>query len=236
VCVCSFSARDLRIVLIGKREQENNQVENIIKDSSALDREAPSSCSQQHSDRNIIVINTAHFLQPHLSQHEIKQGVRECVSQSAPGPNVILLVLQYNDFSEDDLRRVKTVLNLFSVKAIKHTIVLTTDEETLASKWTSLVVNNTIKILIKQCGGRHLQFVTNNPAWRSEIFRRIEKMLKDEHEEFLIYNMYEDGDDSVDDPVNSDHKRSGQFNPSTKSGSAGGGLLKSFFFRIILRE
>ncbi|XP_026119513.1 GTPase IMAP family member 4-like [Carassius auratus] len=73
---------------------------------------------------------------------------------------------------------------------MKHTIVVTTDEET---HWYILTYrNNAIHDLIKECGGRHLQFDTRNPGWRSELFRKTE--------EVLIGNMYEDGVDgsSVD--------------------------------------
>ncbi|KTF90726.1 hypothetical protein cypCar_00035607 [Cyprinus carpio] len=45
-------------------------------------------------------------------------------------PHVFILIMQYNDFRENDRHRVKTVLNLFSEQAMKHTIVLITDEET----------------------------------------------------------------------------------------------------------
>ncbi|XP_039538388.1 GTPase IMAP family member 8-like isoform X2 [Pimephales promelas] len=207
------NVNDLRIVLLGKNESENSRVRNTILGTAGHYRDAASSDVQQHSQisratvekKHLIVINTAHLLQPHLSQHQIKQGVRECVSQSAPGPNVILLVLQYNDFTDDDLRRVKTVLNLFSVKAIKHTIVLTTDEDTRTSMITARLLNTTIgsnirsasniiSNLTKECGGGHLKFDARNAGWRSEMIRRIEEMLKEEQEEFLVCNMYEDED------------------------------------------
>ncbi len=133
----SFSVSDLRIVLIGKNGSENRRVGNTILGTAVFHSEAPS-YSQQHSmrisgeveKRHITVINTSHLLQTHLTHHQITQTVRESVSQSAPGPHVIVLVLQYKDFSESDRHRVKHVLNLFSYQAMKHTIVLTTDEET----------------------------------------------------------------------------------------------------------
>ncbi|KAL0150740.1 hypothetical protein M9458_053963, partial [Cirrhinus mrigala] len=188
---------DLRIVLIGKNGSENSRVGNTILHTKAFDSDVPSSYLQQHSERisgavegrHITVINT-HLLQPNLSYYQIKDGVRECVSLSAPGPHVIALILQYNDFRENDSKTVKYVLNRFSKQAMKHTIVLTTDEQTLRYIFTR---NNTIQNLIKECGGGHLQFDTRNPGWRSEMFRRTEKILKEEHEEFLICNIYEDG-------------------------------------------
>ncbi len=212
VCVCSFSVSDLRIVLIGKKRSENSRVGNTTLGTEAFDREA-SSYSQQHSERisgvvekrHITVINTPHLLQTNLSHQLIIQRVKECVSLSSPGPHVFALVLQNKDFNENDRHRVKYVLNLFSKQAMKHTIVLTTDEEPWGSIFASR--NNTINDLIKECGGGHLRFSTVNPGWRSELFRRTEEILKKECKEFLICNMYEDEGDGTS--VDEDQSRSG---------------------------
>ncbi|XP_016421696.1 uncharacterized protein PFB0765w-like [Sinocyclocheilus rhinocerous] len=242
------SVSDLRIVLIGKNGSENNSVGNIILGTEAFQNEAPS-YSQQHSETisgevektHITVIKT-YLLHPNFPQHQIIQAARECVSLSAPGPHVIVLVLQYNDFSEEDRRRVKYVLNLFSKQAIKHTIVVTTDEDTLTSKWTSKIWNNTVSNLIKECGG-HLKFDTRNLGWRSELIRRTEEILKKEHEEFLICNMYEDGGDgsSVDEDlsrsgasVRDDDKEEENSVESTKTGRDGGVITGKAKLNIVL--
>ncbi len=236
---------DLRIVLIGKNGSENSRVGNIIMGAAVFNREY-SSYSQQHSQRisgevegrKITVINT-HLLQPHLSHHLIIQRVRECVSLSAPEPHVFILILQYNDFSENDRHRVKTVLNLFSEQAMKYTIVLTTDEEPRRFIFTSR--NNTIHGLIEECGGGHLQFDTVNPGWRFELFRRIEKTLKNECEEFLICDTYEDkGGTQVDEGSRSGasvrgdekEKKDSDRNKSTKTASDRRGLSKSFMVHL----
>ncbi|XP_016425031.1 uncharacterized protein LOC107753409 [Sinocyclocheilus rhinocerous] len=112
------------------------------------------------------------------------------------------------NFSENDKHRVKYVLNLFSYQAMKHTIVLTTDEETrrfmsLAYKST----NSAIHDLIKECGGGHLKFNTVSTGWRSELFRRTEEMLKKECIEFLICDTCED--EGEETQVDEDLSRSG---------------------------
>ncbi len=204
-------------MLIGKNGSENSRVGNTILGTAAFDSE-DSSYSQQHSmrisgeveKRHITVINTFHLLQTDLSQHQITQTVRECVSLSAPGPHVIVLVLQNKNFSENDRHRVKYLLNLFSEQAMKHTIVLTTDEQTRGDMFPAK--NNYIHDLIKECGGGHLQFDTVNPGWRFELFRRKEEILKKDHEEFLICNKFEDEEED-----------------DSGLKSYGGGLLKSFF-------
>ncbi|XP_059424858.1 trichohyalin-like [Carassius carassius] len=233
--MASGSVDYLRIVLIGKNGSENSRVGNITVGTEAFNREAPF-YFQQHSmkisgeveGRHITVINT-HLLQPNLSHQQITQGVRECVSLSAPGPHVFVLVLQYKDFSENDKHRVKCVLNLFSYQAMKHTIVLTTDEEPRTSKLASVIWNNVIHDLIKECGGGNLQFDPTNQGWRSELFRKIENILKKEHKEFLICDMHEDDGSSVDGDlsrsggsIRGDDKDDSELNDSTQTASDGG--------------
>ncbi|XP_059424904.1 GTPase IMAP family member 5-like isoform X2 [Carassius carassius] len=181
---------DLRIVLIGKNGLENRRVANTILGRAVFDSEAPY-YSQQSSDRisgelegRKITVFNPHLLQPNYPQGEIIDGVRDCVSLSAPGPHVFVLVLQYNNFSEDDRHRVEYVLNLFSYQAMKHTIVLTTDDVPHRSIFTSR--NNSIHDIIKECGGGHLKFNTVSTGWRYEMFRRTEEILKKESIEFLI--------------------------------------------------
>ncbi|KAL1251940.1 hypothetical protein QQF64_019736 [Cirrhinus molitorella] len=222
---------DLRIVLLGKNESENRRVGNSILGTVLI------SSSQQLSvrisadveDRKIIVINT-HLLQPNLSQQQIINGVKECVSLSAPGPHVIIIVLQYNDFRENDRQRVKYVLNLFSEQAIKHTIVVTTGEETCGLIFTSVIWNNAFHDLVKECGGGHLKFDKGNTGWRSEMFRRAEEILNEEHKDFLICKMYEDKDGAQVDKdlsrsggsVRGDVKKVSDLKESTKTASDGG--------------
>ncbi|XP_016354735.1 inner centromere protein A-like [Sinocyclocheilus anshuiensis] len=242
------SVSDLRIVLIGKNGSENNSVANIILGTKAFQNEAPSYSnhlseiiSGKVEKTHITVIKT-YLLHPNFPHHQITEAVRDCVSLSAPGPHVIVLVLQYKDFSEEDRHRVKTVLNLFSKQAIKHTIVVTSDEDTLTSKWTSKIWNNTVSNLIKECGG-HLKFDTRNPGWRSELIRSIEEIRKKEHEEFLICNMYEDGGDgsSVDEDLSSsgasvrdDDKEEENSVESTKTGRDGGVTTRKAKLNIVL--
>uniref|UniRef100_A0A673IV59 AIG1-type G domain-containing protein n=1 Tax=Sinocyclocheilus rhinocerous TaxID=307959 RepID=A0A673IV59_9TELE len=139
-----------------------------------------------------MVIKSPQLLQPHLSLHQITQAVREYVNLSAPGPHAFILVLQHKDFTEEDGHRVKSVLKEFSEEAIKRTIMITTDEEIYRSMFSSTLKNKAINQLIKECGGGHLQFDERKPEWLSEIFSRVDTMLKGNQEEYLTCEMYED--------------------------------------------
>ncbi|CAM4675413.1 unnamed protein product [Leuciscus chuanchicus] len=180
----------LRIVLLGKNVTENSRVGNFILGRAAFESEAPADVElhiEKHrgklKDRDVRVINAPQLLHPNLSVSQITQGVKECVNLSAPGPHVIILVLQKNDFSKKDKCRMKHVLNEFSEEALRHTIVLTNEEE---------IHNNCINQFIKECGGGHLQFNERKSGLHSEILERVQKILKENQVQFLICDLYDE--------------------------------------------
>ncbi|XP_048034529.1 E3 ubiquitin-protein ligase TRIM39-like isoform X6 [Megalobrama amblycephala] len=196
---------DLRIVLLGKNITENNRVGNFILGRAAFESEAPADVElniEKHrgklKDRDVTVINTPHLLRPNLSITQITQGVKECVNLSAPGPHVIILVLQENDFSDNNRHRVKYVLNEFSKKTPIHTLVLTDERE---------INSNCIHQLIKECGDEHLQFDERKSGLHSEILERVEKILKENQVQFLISDLCEEAEEET--PEDGEKRRSG---------------------------
>ncbi|XP_056089961.1 interferon-induced very large GTPase 1 [Rhinichthys klamathensis goyatoka] len=188
---------DLRIVLLGKNVAENSRVGNFILGRAAFESKTPADVelhTEKHrgklKDRDVRVINAPQLLQPNLSVSQITQGVKECVDLSAPGPHVIILVLQQNDFSKNDRNRVKYVLNVFSYEALKHTIVLNNDEE---------IHNDTIHQFIKECRGGHLQFDERKSGLHSEVLERVQKILKENQVQFLICDLYEEAREASED-------------------------------------
>ncbi|XP_016418971.1 GTPase IMAP family member 8-like [Sinocyclocheilus rhinocerous] len=176
----------MRIVLLGKNVSENSRVGNFILGVDVFKSEAPDEkmlhqCSQRVGGRlkkrHVTVIISSQLFQPNISDRQITQTVRECVRLCDPGPRAFILVLKHTDFTEEDLRRVKCVLKEFSEEAIKHTVVLTTDEETHGGKQASVKVNKFIQQLTAECGGGHLQFEDKKTV-RSQIFKRVKNTLK----------------------------------------------------------
>ncbi|XP_067282407.1 GTPase IMAP family member 8-like [Pseudorasbora parva] len=218
---------DLRIVLLGKNVSESSRVRNLILGEDVFESEASSTERQlqQHrqrvrgrsEDRLVSIINCPQLLQTHLSLHQITQTVRECVNLSVPGPHVFILVLQHKDFTEEDMRRAKHVLNEFSEEAIKRTIVLTTDEQTYSSRLKSIMKNNAVRELIMQCGGRHLQLYERNSERRSEIFKMFDKTLKENQEEYLTCNVFQD---ILGTPVDEEQSRSEEENDHRDDGKS----------------
>ncbi|XP_052393395.1 GTPase IMAP family member 8-like [Carassius gibelio] len=201
--------RDLRIVLLGKNLSENSRVRNLMlgidlhenEETTALEQLSVMKIGGMVKDRHVTVINALHLLNPNLSDYQITQTVRECVEHSEPGPHAFILILQYKDFTEEDMRRVKYVLNKFSEDAIRRAIVLTTDKEIYRSLFSSiishpeqLIVSNaletTIHQLIKECGGEHLQLDEIKPELQADIYKRVDTILKENKEEYLTCDIF----------------------------------------------
>ncbi|XP_050956928.1 GTPase IMAP family member 8-like [Labeo rohita] len=179
----------VRIVLLGKNASENSLVGNLILGTDAFKSEAPPDVVKRVSgrlkDRHVIIINSPQLLQTNISDHQITQTVRECVHLSDPGPHVFILVLQHKHFTEDDLRRVKHLLKLFSEDAIKHTIVITTDEQTRRAKRTSVKPNTFIQQLTAECGGGHVH-IKDKTKIVSQIFKTVKNTRKRKYCETTI--------------------------------------------------
>ncbi|XP_056304841.1 uncharacterized protein LOC130216927 [Danio aesculapii] len=185
----------LRIVLLGKCKSVNSRVENIILGDVGLYSKVYQDVERvggKLKDRHVTLINSPQLLQPHVSLHQITQTVRECVRLSDPGPHVFMIVLQYGDFTEEDRYRVKSVLKEFSQEAIRRTIVLTTDEKSYGSILSSIVKNDAVNLLIKECGGRHLQLYEGKQEWQSDALKRFEEILKGNAEQYLSCERYKD--------------------------------------------
>ncbi|XP_026093239.1 GTPase IMAP family member 8-like isoform X2 [Carassius auratus] len=178
------------IVLLGKSVSENSRVGNVILEREAFDGKAPPDVVERVGgrlkDRYMMVINSPQLLQTYISNHQITQTVKECVHLSDPGPHAFIIILQDKDFTEEDMRRVKQVLKEFSEEAIKRTLMITTDEETCGVRGAPVKVNEFIHQLAVECGGGHVQ-LGGKPEWHSEIFQRLENILK---KSFLVRQVH----------------------------------------------
>ncbi|XP_050961040.1 GTPase IMAP family member 8-like isoform X2 [Labeo rohita] len=187
---------ELRIFLLGKSVSENSLVGNFILGRAAFDSEAPPDVVERVAgrlkDRHVIIIHSPQLLQTNISDHQITQTVRECVYLSDPGPHVFIIIVQNNDFTEEDMRRVKHVLKKFKEEAFKHTLVITTDEETYESHMSPTIKHTAAHQLIKECGRRHLQLGKEKSEWHSDIFKSVDEIFKVNQEEYLACEIYED--------------------------------------------
>ncbi|XP_067311605.1 interferon-induced very large GTPase 1-like [Pseudorasbora parva] len=177
---------DLRIVLLGKNLAENSRVGKLILGNEKFESKNPSDQVQTERKMHKTVINAPHLLQPHLADHQILETVRKCLYLSDPGPHVIVLVLQHDQFSTKDQEHVEKVLNNFSNKVYEYTMVLTTHE---SDSVESTEVNGVIKDIVKKCFNRHYKLTKNSPS--ADLKEKLEKFAQMNSGHYLICDEFE---------------------------------------------
>ncbi|ROJ08808.1 Interferon-induced very large GTPase 1 [Anabarilius grahami] len=169
----------VRIVLLGKSISENSGVGNFLLGRAAFDSEAPPDVVERVGgrlkDRQVMVINSPQLLQTNISDHQITQTVRECVSLSHPGPHVIVLLLKHDQCSAEDHKCVEKVLKSFSERVYQHTLVLTTQEPT--------ETNDILHKIIRKCFYRNLSLQRSSSL--DDLLQMFEDIVQKNDEQHL---------------------------------------------------
>ncbi|XP_073799903.1 uncharacterized protein [Danio rerio] len=176
---------DLRIVLLGKSVSENSEVGNFILGRSAFDSEAPPGVVERVGgrlrDRHVTLINSPQLLHTNISDDQITQTVRECVSLSDPGPHVVVLLLQHQQCSAEDQERVEKLQDSFSECLFQHTMVLSTQESTEP--------NDILQEIIQKCSNRHFSLQRSSSA--DDLLEAFEDIEQSNDGRYLICAQYE---------------------------------------------
>ncbi|KAI4884938.1 hypothetical protein NFI96_007365 [Prochilodus magdalenae] len=172
---------ELKIILMGKNGPCNSSVGNRILGRDAFETESLPSSVMWHSERAIgtvegryiILINTPRLFDSNLSQEDLTLQVKECVSLCAPGPHVIVLILQPDDFTETDRNRAHTVLRSLSEEACKYTMVVTTQDIETGSS-VDPGEESIVQRVITECSNRCLEL---NRFSHADFMEMMEKMV-----------------------------------------------------------
>ncbi|XP_070305146.1 GTPase IMAP family member 9-like [Salvelinus sp. IW2-2015] len=190
-CEMSESPTELRIVLLGKNGSEKSAVGNFILERGAFDpnyvRRHCERARGQVEGRHIAVINTPDLLDPHISHDKLSEELRWCVTLSKPGPHVFLLVLQPEEFTQEEGDRIRTILHTLSDRSFDYSMVLTTHED----KRGHMDEDHPLNQIVRACRGRqHLSDHT-------QLMADVDKIVKENGGGYLTCDVFEDTSDMV---------------------------------------
>ncbi|XP_045080852.1 GTPase IMAP family member 4-like [Coregonus clupeaformis] len=185
----SESPTELRIVLLGKNGSEKSAVGNVILDRGAFDPNyVQSRCKTamgQVDGRGIAVINTPDLLDPHISHDKLSEELRWCVTLSDPGPHVFLLVLQPEEFTQQEGDRIIQILDRLSDRSFHYSMVLITREDRRGDMHEDHPLNQ----MVRECRGR--QYVMHLSD-RAQLMADVDKIVKENGGGYLTCELSED--------------------------------------------
>ncbi|XP_022624808.1 GTPase IMAP family member 8-like, partial [Seriola dumerili] len=200
---------ELRVVLLGNSWSERSSVGNFILGETEFNTEEEPDCCQRVSgqlkEKEIVLINTPDLLHYNISEHKLTEHMKSVVSLSVPGPHVFLLVLQPEDFTEEQKLKLCRVLKLFSDRSCDHSLVLiSTPREEQPGFMEKYSQHPPLKDMIKTCRYRHL--------WQknlelSELLTRLGQTAKENNGDHLSCDVFEDEDPGLTMTLKSEHMK-----------------------------
>ncbi|KAI4899533.1 hypothetical protein NFI96_030798, partial [Prochilodus magdalenae] len=132
-----LGSEDLRMVLLGNAGVGKSVAGNTILGREAFRGTKTTECEIQRGrvdSRNILLIDTPGLNTTTLSTDQLKTEIEKCLSLSAPGPHVFLLVIRLKRFTEDERNTVKWIQENMGEEALRFTMVLFTGKEEMTNR------------------------------------------------------------------------------------------------------
>uniref|UniRef100_A0A9J7X527 AIG1-type G domain-containing protein n=1 Tax=Cyprinus carpio carpio TaxID=630221 RepID=A0A9J7X527_CYPCA len=133
------SSDEIRILLIGKTGVGKNAAANTIMQEKMFISELSSSSVTKECDKargivdqhKVAIIDTPGLFDTKEENTVIEAKIKLCISLSAPGPHVFIVVVQLGRFTAEEKNTVEQIQKIFGEQASKYTMVLFTHGDKL---------------------------------------------------------------------------------------------------------
>lgn len=173
----SFTVSELRIVILGKNNDDKTTLSTFI--SERYD------CPYQKKNKQFTEIKGEWRRTPFtllktsnifiVPAERVRYEIKMCIAHCQPGPNVLLLLVDPLDFTEDDRQKMKFIVSFFGRDAFKHSLVITTHNDRGG--------NSSVNQLVQDCRRRQHKIRLDEKYFLEhdlqELMKQMEKIVSD---------------------------------------------------------
>ncbi|XP_030611078.1 uncharacterized protein LOC115798382 [Archocentrus centrarchus] len=178
---------ELRVVLLGNNWSERSSVGNALIGEAVFNTEKEwNAClrvSGHLEEKTITLFNAPDLLDPNISDEQLTEFIEKCKNLSDSGPDVFLLVIQPQDFTEENKKKLQSVLEKFSNQSFDHSLLLISPPGDESSGSTENYLQHPpLAEMINKCKD-HLVWQKN--LERRQLLKAMGKIVKQSNEEHV---------------------------------------------------
>ncbi|XP_060895092.1 uncharacterized protein LOC132974826 [Labrus mixtus] len=142
------SASELRILLFGKKQNEKKTISDFIAGKHDVSHPASKQSQRIHGQwqrKPFILVKTGDVFR--MNEDQVKFNLKMCVAECHPGPNVLLIIVDPSDFTEQNRQKLELIMGFLGEDALRYSIVILTK--------TNSGGNSAVNQLIQDCEQHH---------------------------------------------------------------------------------